>query len=61
MTHAVQMAESVQPLVDEVIADDSLIALQADNSAAVRAFESAPSGWRNRHLRMRAQAGREKI
>ena len=61
MMHAVQLAESVQPLVDELITDDSLIALLADNSAAVRSFEAAPAGWRNRHLRMRAQAGRERI
>eukprot|EP00439_Symbiodinium_sp_Y106_P033715 s4969_g4.t1 len=61
MTHAVQLAESVQPMVDELIADDSMIALLADNSAAVRAYEASPSGWRNRHLRMRAQAGRERI
>ena len=61
MIHSVQLAESVQPLVDELIADDSLISLLADNSAAVRSFEAAPAGWRNRHLRMRAQAGRERI
>ena len=61
MTHAIQLSESVQPLVDELLSDDSTIALLADNSAAVRAFDSAPSGWRNRHLRMRAVAGRERI
>ena len=61
MTHAIQLSESVQPLIDELLSDDSTIALLADNSAAVRAFDSAPSGWRNRHLRMRAIAGRERI
>ena len=59
MVHCIQMAESIQPLVDELLEDDSVIAVLADNSAAVRAFESSPS--RNRHLRMRAVAGRERI
>ena len=43
MIHSVQLAESVQPLVDELIADDSLISLLADNSAAVRSFEGCTS------------------
>ena len=61
MTHAIQMSESVQPLIEELLSDDSTIALLAGNSAAVRAFDSATSGWRNRHLRMRALSGRERI
>ena len=61
MSHAIQMSESVQPLIDELLSMDSIVALLADNSAAIRAFDSAPSGWRSRHLRMRAIAGREKI
>ena len=40
---------------------DSLVSLLADNEAAIRAFEASPAGWRNRHLRMRAHAGRERI
>eukprot|EP00439_Symbiodinium_sp_Y106_P055518 s703_g7.t1 len=60
MSHAIQMSESVQPLVDELLSVDSTVALLADNSAAIRAFDSAPSGC-SRHLRMRAISGREKI
>ena len=61
MVHGVQMAEAVQPLVDELVEQDSLVSLLADNEAAIRAFEASPAGWRNRHLRMRAHAGRERI
>ena len=61
MVHSIQLAESLQPLVDEMISDDSTMSLLGDNAAAVRAFESAGTGWRNRHLRMRAVAGRERI
>ena len=60
MSHAIQMSESVQPLIDELLSVDSTVALLADNSAAIRAFDSAPSGC-SRHLRMRAISGREKI
>ena len=59
--HGVQLAEAVQPLVDELVEQDSLVSLLADNEAAIRAFEASPAGWRNRHLRMRAHAGRERI
>eukprot|EP00439_Symbiodinium_sp_Y106_P058360 s2446_g8.t1 len=61
MVHGLQLAEAVQPLVDELVEQDSLISLLADNEAAIRAFEASPAGWRNRHLRMRAHAGRERI
>ncbi|CAE7837355.1 RE1 [Symbiodinium sp. CCMP2592] len=61
MLHALQLAECLQPLLDELLSADSTIALLADNAAAVRAFETAPNGWRSRHLRMRAQAARERI
>ena len=53
--------ESVQSLVDELIQDDSVIALLGDNEAAIRAFDAVSASWRNRHLRMRAVAGRERI
>ena len=61
MVHGVQLAEAVQPLVDELVEQDSLVSLLADNEAAIRSFEASPAGWRNRHLRMRAHAGRERI
>ena len=61
MMHGVKLAEAVQPLIDELIEGDSIVSLLGDNEAAIRAFESTPSGWRNRHLRMRALAGRERV
>ena len=61
MMHGVQLAESVQPLIDEVIQEDSIISLMGDNEAAIRSFQSASASWRNRHLRMRAVSGRERI
>ncbi|CAE7203184.1 GIP, partial [Symbiodinium sp. CCMP2456] len=61
MVHGIQLSEAVQPLIDELIEADSMISLLGDNEASVRAFETASAGWRNRHLRMRAVAGRERI
>ena len=61
MVHSIQLAESLQPLIDELLSDDSTLSLLGDNSAAVRAFDQVGSGWRNRHLRMRAVAGRERV
>ena len=61
MVHGIQLAEALQPLIDELLELDTTIALLGDNEAAIRSFEAAPSGWRNRHLRMRACAGRERI
>ena len=54
-------AESVGAIIEELIADDVVISALCDNQAAVRAFSSGSLGWRNRHLRMRAAAGRERI
>ena len=61
MDPSFQLSESVQPLIDELLCEDSTLSLMGDNAAAVRSFEAAGSGWRNRHLRMRAAAGRERI
>ena len=61
MVHGVQLCESIQPLVDELIEADSIVSLLADNEAAIRSFDTVSSGWRNRHLRMRAVAGRERV
>ncbi|CAE7560008.1 RE1 [Symbiodinium sp. CCMP2456] len=40
--------EAIQPLVDELTEQDTVISLLADNEAAIRAFDSTSSGWRNR-------------
>ena len=40
---------------------DLKVSLLADNAAAISAFHPSMGSWRNRHLRMRAQSGREKI
>ena len=61
MVHGVQVAESIQPLIEEILEQDTSVVLHADNSAAVRAYEPSGAGWRNRHLRMRAASGRERI
>ena len=61
MIAGVQAAEAVQPLISELIEQDTTISLLADNEAAIRAFDAAPAGWRSRHLRMRAYAARERI
>ena len=61
MVYGVQLSESLQPLIDELIEEDSVVSLLGDNEAAIRAFDSVSASWRNRHLRMRAVAGRERI
>ena len=61
MIHGIQLAEAIQPLLDELLEAETIVALLGDNEAAIRAFETTPSGWRNRHLRMRACAGRERV
>ena len=61
MIQGVQLGESVQPLIDEMLEQDTIIALLGDNEASIRSFETAGSSWRNRHLRMRAVSGRERV
>ena len=61
MIHGVQLCEAVQPLVEELTEGDTTISLLGDNEAAIRAFHATPGGWRNRHLRMRASAARERV
>ena len=56
MMHGVQLSEAVQPLIEELVENDTVVSLLGDNEAALRSFQSTPSGWRNRHL-----AGRERI
>ncbi|CAE7427987.1 GIP [Symbiodinium sp. CCMP2592] len=61
MVVGIQRGEAIQPLIEEVVEADSVLLLYADNEAALRSFELSPSGWRSRHLRMRASAARERI
>ena len=61
MVYTVQACESVCPLVEEFLESDLKVSLLADNAAAISAFHPSMGSWRNRHLRMRALAGREKI
>ena len=61
MVYTVQACESVCPLIEEFLESDLKVSLLADNSAAISAFHPSMGSWRNRHLRMRALAGREKI
>ena len=61
MMHSVVSSESICPIVEELLQSDVVTSLLGDNSAALSAFNLTPSGWRSRHLRMRANAGRERI
>ena len=61
MVYAVQVAESIGPVDEEFLGEDLTISLLADNVAALSAFHPTGGGWRNRHLGMRALAGRERI
>ena len=61
MTHAAQVGECVAPVIEELVEDDIVISLLGDNAAALTAYEHAGGSWRSRHLRMRANAGRERI
>ena len=54
-------AESVGGILEELICEDIIVSALCDNAATVRAFATGSLGWRNRHLRMRAAAGRERI
>ena len=59
--HAVQISEGVAPVVEELLSEDLTTSILADNAAAISAFHPTGGNWRNRHLRMRAQTGRERI
>ena len=61
LIHASQVGECVSPIVEELIGDDTVISLLGDNSASLASYEKGSGSWRNRHLRMRAGAGREKV
>ena len=61
VTTGLVAAESVGAIIEECISDDMIVSALCDNQAAVRSFGVGSLGWRNRHLRMRAAAGRERI
>ena len=61
MVHSVQVADSILPVIEELLQRDVVTALMADNSAALASFGPGAGSWRNRHLRMRAAAARERV
>ena len=61
MTAALQVSESVSPVLEELTQSDLRCSLLGDNVAAITSFHQSSGSWRNRHLRMRARAGRERI
>ena len=61
LVHTAQVGESVQPIIEELIEQNTQLSLQGDNMASIRAFEPGTGGWRNRHLRMRSAAARERV
>ena len=54
-------AESVGGIIEELTESDVTISALCDNQATVRSFAAGSLGWRSRHLRMRAAAGRERV
>ena len=60
MVAALQIGDSIAPVIEELTGSDVNVALLGDNQAAIASFGPG-SGWRNRHLRMRAAAARERI
>ena len=61
LIHASQVGECVGPIVEELVGEDVVTSLLGDNSASLASFDKGAGSWRNRHLRMRAGAGREKV
>ena len=61
MVHAAQVGECVGPIIEELVQEDVVMSLLGDNSAALASYEQGSGTWRNRHLRMRASAGRERV
>ena len=61
MITAVQVGESIAPVIEELSQADISISLPGDNQAALSSFGPGVGSWRNRHLRMRAAAARERI
>ena len=61
MVQSTQVADSIVPVLEELTQSDVSIALLGDNQAALAAVGQGAQGWRDRHLRMRAAAARERI
>ena len=61
MIHSIQVSDSVCPIIEELLEDDVTTSLLGENAAASASFNPGAGSWRNRHLRMRARAGRERI
>ena len=61
MVHTIGQGEAMQAVVEELLETSVHLVLLGDNAASVRSFEIADSSWRNRHLRLRAASGREKV
>ena len=61
MVNTIHLGEALQFVVEELLETSVHLALLGDNSASVRSFEIADASWRNRHLRLRAASGREKV
>ena len=61
MVGALQVSESIAPVLEELLQQDLKTSLLGDNLAALTAFNQSSGSWKNRRLRMRARAGRERI
>ena len=61
MVNTISQGEAMQVVVEELLETSTHLLLLGDNAASVRSFEIADASWRNRHLRLRAASGREKI
>ena len=61
MVHSLQMSDSIVPVIEELVQVDLRTALMADSAAALASFAPSSGSWRNRHLRLRAAAARERV
>ena len=61
MVHSLQVADSIAPIIEELLGQDVVTALMADSAAALSSFRPGAGSWRNRHLRMRAASARERV
>ena len=61
MINTISQGEEMQVVVEELRESSTHLLLLGDNAASVRPFEIADASWRNRHLKLRAASGREKV
>ena len=61
MVNTIGQGEAMQMVVEELLETSTHLLLLGDNAASVRSFEIADASWRNRHLRLRAASGHEKV